>query len=201
MPTADDLYVRLSRIATELKSAQSLVDGWTRSGGTTPNFEFLKAVNARFGTAPLESALWTRDTTMLILADWTDVTFETEHWNNGPWAFSSASASFQHARPQEADSYWFFGWARFSTNSSGGVGVRFVREGFVSGVASTQFDIVATYKCITGAPAGIGNVIPFMYPLRANSSATGWRWQVFQNGAASTHFVSMSIGVITMARL
>lgn len=196
---ADDLYQQITRLGAELKGAADLVAGWTR-GGTLPNFEFMRAVQADFVVPPLETAHFTASS-QPVIAGWNQVVFDTIDWNNGPWEYTTGSSNFTHGRPPLAESYWFFGWARFSTNSSGAVGIRFVREGLVGGLPSTQTEIISAMRVIQGAPAGIGNVIPFSYPLRANSSATGFRFEVFQNGAASTDFKAMSLGVIRVARL
>ena len=204
MPTstnADDIATRLDKLNTELKSAQDLMAGWTRGGGTIPNFEFMRATNADFVVPPLETAHFRLTSPIAVTATWNNVPFDTVDWNNGPWEFTTGQSSFTHYRPPLAESYWFFGWAQFSTNSSGAVGVRFVREGFVNGAPSTQTDVISAMSVVQGAPPGIGNVIPFSYPLRANSSATGFRFQVFQNGAASTTFQAMSLGIIRVARL
>lgn len=197
MPTADDLFTRLSNITKEIKSAQDLVDGWTRGGGTVPNFEFMRAVSADFVVPPLECALFESHTTQSI-GQWTPVTFDTIVFNNGPWEYSTAGSSFTHGRPPLAESYWFFGWAQFRAPSSGQVGIRFARLG--DNPQTTQTDIVAFSK--TPNNSSWGTVIPISYPLRANSSATGFYWEAYQDFVASTDaLTALSLGVVRMARL
>jgi len=195
---ADDLAARLDKLNTELKSAQDLVAGWTRGGGTVPNFEFMRATNADFAVPPLECALFESNTTQTI-GQWSPIIFDTVVFNNGPWEYTTGQSSFTHVRPPLGESYWFFGRAEFGAPSSGQVGVRFVRQGFVNGAPSTQTDIVAFSK--TPNNASWGTVIPISYPLRANSSATGFYWEAYQDAAANAELTAVSLGIIRIARL
>ena len=194
---ADDLFQKLSSIAKELKSAQSLVDGWTRSGGTTPNFEFLRATNAEFVVSPLEVALFETASTQTI-GQWTPIVFHNIVFNNGPWEYSTAGSAFTHGRPPLAESYWFFGRAEFNDPSSGEVGIRFVRSGFTNGAPSTQYDPVAFCKATNSNDK---SVVPISYPLRANSSATGFYWEAYQDASPTFELSAVSLGVIRVARL
>jgi len=195
---ADDIAARLEKLNGELKSAQDLVAGWTRGGGTVPNFEFMRATNADFVVPPLEVALFETESAQTI-QQWTPFVFHNIVFNNGPWEYSTAGSSFTHGRPPLAESYWFFGRAVFSAPSSGQVGIRFVRIGYTDGVLSTQTDIVSFCKATNSNDQ---TVIPISYPLRANSSATGFYWEAYQDKVPSTNaLVSVSLGAVRMARL
>jgi len=185
-----DLAKEIELVEQKLGLVSAKIAGWTQGHETNPYLDYVRADQATFYYPPIETARWrvaTATTVGIVPVSpntWTPITWNEETWNFSPIEYSTAVATsgfFSYDQFAGHAEIMFAGFIRWRQNSSGERLLRF-NEYTTNTVARKT---ICDQAPMPSGDAGNLNT-PFCFIHHVNPKSSGFDFEVYQNGGAST---------------
>lgn len=191
----DDLSAQVEELTQEYRRLNSLVSGWTKSGGSDPYFDFLRARGGFFDSPILETAMVRRTSSQTIPdATNTAIVWEEITANTGLVSASTVTNStrvnISAVSGQQNQLVWFCGFVEWNTVST--AGTRYLQLQTYRQDASSIGGF--RFENSSNAPGAAG--MSWIFPLRHNSSNAFVTVEVSQNSGGDLGISQARLAVL-----